>query len=74
MGRKTGDGKKVLEAGGSLLSKFTKRMGCPSSPAPKGTTSCFAELKRRKHRKTCGGDQKDSSSNPHFDYFKQKSS
>lgn len=31
-------------------------------------------VERRKRRKTWGGDQKDSSSNPHLDYLKYKSS
>lgn len=65
MERETGDGRKVLEADGFLSSKFTKSTGCPSSPSPKRTTLLREE--------TCRGDQKDSFSNPHFDYFKQKS-
>lgn len=80
VGRKTGGGRRGLEADASLSSKVTKRMGPPSSPSPKRTALCFVAadllfaLKRRKHRKTCVGDQKNSSSNPHFDYLKQKSS
>lgn len=38
MEREIGDGRKVLKADGSLSSKFTKSMGCPSSPFPKRAT------------------------------------
>lgn len=80
VGRKAGGGRRVLEGDASLSSKFTKRTGPLASPSQKGTTSRFVAadplfaLKRRKHRKTCVGHQKDSSSNPHFDYLKQGNS
>jgi len=59
---------------------LTQRTRCPSSNSAKRTASRFVaadllfDVKRRKHGKTCGGDQKDSSSNSHFDYLKQRSS
>lgn len=64
VGRKTGGGRRGLEADASLSSKVTKRMAPPSSPSPKRTALCFVAadllfaLKRRKHRKTCVGDKK----------------
>lgn len=77
-GRKTGGRKRVLEADASLSSKFTKKIGSPSSPSSKRTASHFVAadllfaLKKREHRKTCAGHRKDSYLNPHFNHLKQK--